>query len=253
MQPGLLIPKRLKTFCRRLWRWLDQSFFAYIINIQEPTFCSRYTEGAMAVPATYNGQQGLYWLSFMLGGPGALMATLAGREIGGIPKKIADDITVKRIGDYAHAYIERHGKKIIDIEMDISGNYNNHAAKAVFGEPEAGLEVLLESLFYKYDCNKDENGIVRFSDGRLINMAFDTEYHSWEKGTAEINLCQSIEDPWAELEVIEVLGAGYVRNDIDLAKSQVLTEVDIDEVVPYLLASRFDKGSMNKGEQVFQN
>lgn len=225
--------------------------FAYIINIQEPTFCCRYTEGAMAIPAVCNGVSGLYWINFMLSGPGALMGTFGGREVAGIPKKIADEIRVERKGNYAHAYVERHGIRIIDVEMDINGQYNNEAAKGVFGEPAPGLEVLLQGLFYKFDVNKDKEGKIHFSDGRLTSLVFDTVYTGWEKGTAKVTLKDSIEDPWAELEVIEVLGAGYCHNNIDLAKGEVITEVDIDEVMPYLMSGRFDKGVMNLGESVF--
>ncbi|MFV0441016.1 MAG: acetoacetate decarboxylase family protein [Lachnospirales bacterium] len=244
-------PKVVKRILPPPLEMVGPVVFAYIINIQEATFCSRYTEGAMAIPATYNGVQGLYWTSFMLGGPGAQMGTFAGREVGGIPKKIADEIRVERSGNYAHAYVERHGIRIIDVELDITGKYNNIAAKGVFGEPVKDLEVLLNGFFYKYDVNKNEDGIVEFSDGRLITVAFDTVYDKWEKGEAKVTLTDSIEDPWAELEVIEVLGAGYCRNSIDLSKSTKLTDVNLDEVLPYILNARFDKGVMNKGEQVF--
>ncbi len=224
---------------------------AYIINIQKPTFCCRYTEAAIAIPATYNGKQGLYWVSFMLSGPGAEMGTVNGREIGGIPKKIADEIRVERKGDYVHAYFERHGIRVIDVEIDLNGKYNNAAANAILGNPSPGEELLLEGFFYKYDANKNEDGVMQFTDGRLLSMAFDTVYHSWEKGTASVKLQDSIEDPWAELEVIEVLGAGYAHDDVDLAWSKVLCDVDLEEVMPHLMSARFDKGTMNKGESVF--
>lgn len=223
----------------------------YIINIQRPTFCSRYTEAAIAIPCTYENVSGVYWISFMLAGPGAHMGTFAGREMGGIPKKIADDIRVERIGNYARGTVIRHGRKLIEIEMDINGHFNNPAAANVYGDPQPGQEVLLNGFFYKYDCNKGEDGIVRFTDGRLISMNFDTTYHTFEKGCAEVKLFDSIEDPWSELTVVEVLGGGYATDDIDLSSSRVLTEVDAEEIVPYLLSARYDKGALNQGETVF--
>lgn len=224
---------------------------AYIINIQKATFASRYTEAAMAIPATYNGVQGLYWVSFILAGPGAFMATLGGREVGGIPKKIADEIRIDRQGDYVHAYFERHGVRVIDIELDLTGQYNSVGANAILGDPKPGDELLLQGLFYKFDVNKDENGEVHFTDARLMSMAFDTTYHSWEKGNAKIVLQDSPVDPWAELKVIEVLGAGYAHDDVDLSWTKVLTEVDPKDVLPYLLSARFDKGPLNRGETSF--
>lgn len=180
------------------------------------------------------------------------MGTFGGREIAGIPKKVADQIYIKRTGDYVRAYIERKGVRFIDCEVN-NGKYNNAAAASVFGDVEAGLEVLLRGFFYKYDVNKNEEGKVEFSDGRLNQLVFDTTYDHWEKGTTTIKLENSIEDPWAELEVIEVLGAGYCKNNIDLAKGSTLAEVDINEVLPYLMAGRFDKGVMNKHDIEFKS
>lgn len=244
-------PKVIKRILPPPMKMVAPVVTAYIINIQKPTFCSRYTEGACAIPCTCNGEEGVYWISFMLSGPGAVMGTVAGREMAGIPKKIADEICVERIGNYAHAHIIRQGIKIIDVEVDICGQYNNVAAYNIYGDPKPGEEALLKGFFYKYDMNKDDNGIVKFTDGRVITCNFDTTYHTWEKGKAKVTLQPSIQDPWAELEVIEVLGAGYATDDINLSLTKEVCKVDIEEAIPYLLAARYDKGALNQEEKVY--
>lgn len=226
--------------------------FAYFINIQKATFCARYTEAAIGVPCVApNGVQGIYWLQFLLSGPGAEMGTYLGREVIGIPKKIADEISVNRIGNYASAKVVRHGVTIAEIEMDITGEYPNAAAASVLGDPKPGDKALLPGLFYRYDYEKLRDGSTHFYDGKLCNFAFNIDWHGYEKGSCEVKLYDSIEDPWSELKVVEVLGAGYIKNDIDLTWAEVIQNVDVDEVMPYLLAARYDKGVMNKGEQRF--
>ena len=225
---------------------------AYIINIQKPTFCSRYNEAACAIPCVCNGVSGVYWISFMLSGPGKEMGTFGGREVAGIPKKLADEIIVKRSGNYATGTLIRHGIKLFEVEMDICGHYNNVACANVYGDVQPGDEVLLDGFFYKFDVNKGGDGIVRFEDANIIDCAFATKYRTIEKGTAKVTLGDSYEDPWSELEVIEVLGAGWSKNDIDLAWSKVIGTVEADKIIPYLMSARFDKGTMNMGEVVFQ-
>lgn len=219
---------------------------AYIINIEKPTFCPRYTEAACAIPCTCKGVSGVYWVSFMLGGAGAEMGTVGGREVGGIPKKHADKITVERTGNYAKGTLIRHGIKLFEVEMDICGRFNNAAAANVYGtQINPGDEALLNGFFYKFDVNKGEDGQVRFTDASVLQMAFATTYNSFEKASASIKFEDSIEDPWSELEVVEVLGGGWAKTDIDLAWSKVLDTIEPEKVLPYLASARYDKGVFN--------
>jgi len=221
----------------------------YIVNIQNPTFTSRYGEGAIAVPVTCNGVPGAYFFSFLLDGPGAQMGTVLGRECLGIPKKLASKILVERAGDQVTAYIERHGIRLITIEMEV-GQYNNPAAKGIFNDPAPDSKESLDCIFYKYDIVQDEKGKMNFVDGRVTAVQFDVYHKMWEPGTAKIAMQPSFEDPWAELEVVEVLGAGWAQRDIDLCvKTRVLTKVDATEAMQYLYSARFDRGAINEPEK----
>ncbi len=225
--------------------------FAYFINIQKPTFACRYTEAALGVPCMCGKVQGVYWLSFLLGGPGKEMGTYLGREVIGIPKKMADEIKVTRSGDYAHATVVRHGIKLVDIEMDLTGSYANAAAEQVLGSPYPGMQQILPGLFYQYSFTQNRDGTRKFYETYLSQMAFVINWHGYEKGVATIQMQDSIEDPWAELSPVEVLGAGWIKNDIDLAWAERLMEVDHAEMMPYVWTSRYDAGPHGKKDIVF--
>lgn len=225
--------------------------FAYIINIQKATFGARYTEAALGIPAICEGVQGVYWLSFLLAGPGAEMGTDCGREFVGIPKKLGDDISIRRIGDKVFASATRHGIKIIEVEMDITGEYADEAALGVLGDPQPGDTISLPGIFYRFSYEQTRDGDVKVFDSRFVQMAFDITYHSFEKGTAEVTLRDSIEDPWAEVACLKLLGAAYIKNDIDLSWSEDLCQADYEEVAPYIYSARYDRGTLCEGEQAF--
>jgi acetoacetate decarboxylase len=222
----------------------------YIVNIQEPTFTARYLEGAISIPVICNGKQGLYCLSLMLSGPGSEMGTYAGREVSGIPKKLCDGISVERIDNYAHAYIERHGIRIIDVEVEI-GEYNSPQAKNVFSNQGPGTVVPSYAFFYKYDVGKNEKGEMAFSNGRLNASQTVITYKTWEPATAKVILQPSLEDPWAELEVVEVLGAGYSQNSTALTNVELVEEINAGEIMSYLFSGRFDRGILCSPERHF--
>lgn len=224
----------------------------YILNIQESTMCARYQECSISIPVTHNGVLGIYFPSMLLDGPGAEMGTYVGRDVVGMTKKFADVIRIQRFDTYVHAYAERHGTRVFDVKMDITGEYNSPLAEDFFGDITKGSEGTQDAFFYKYDVDKNKDSVVEFTNGRLISVAFDNEYEVWDKGVAEVTLQDSITDPWAEFEVLEVLGAAYSRNATDLCKSEVVEEgFDMTEVMPYLLTGKFDKGPINKNDRIF--
>ena len=225
--------------------------FAYMINIQKPTFACRYTEAALGIPVVCGGVQGVYWLSFLLGGPGAEMGTHLGREVIGIPKKIADEINIRRYGNYARASVTRHGIKIVDLEMDITGSYANAAANQVLGDPKTGSQQILPGIFYQYGYTATQEGKLDFFESSFRQLAFVIDWHGYEKGVARIQMQDSLDDPWAELAPIEVLGAGWIKNDIDLAWGKKIMDVDAAGMLPYVWNARYDAGPHGKKDIVF--
>ncbi|MGI6548931.1 MAG: acetoacetate decarboxylase family protein [Syntrophomonadales bacterium] len=213
----------------------------YIINIGQPSYTQQYREAGLSIPAKYEDIKGQYVLSLLLAGPGAQMATLAGRETMGTPKKIADEVSITRINRFVRGYIERDGIRILDVQAEI-GEYNKPEAAKIFGPMTPGSVDEQNVFFYKFDSNQDMSGNTTFSDCRLLRHVTRTRNQEWEKAKAEVILRPSVNDPWAELEVEEVLGLGYARNDLHMVATQTLCSVDSAKVVPYLLAGRYDVG-----------
>lgn len=108
-------------------------FYAYIVNIREPTFAPWYMEGGIGIMAKLGDIFGLYFLGLQLTGPGALMGAFSGRETSGLPKKIGDRISVERSENSGHCFIERGGVRLLDVHLDI-GKYNDKT----FSMPQEG-------------------------------------------------------------------------------------------------------------------
>jgi acetoacetate decarboxylase len=217
----------------------------YIANVSEPNYALPYMEGAICVPAVYDGVVGLYFAGMLLTGPGAQMATFLGREGGGISKKFADDMRVTRMGNCVKAYIERDGVRIIDVEAEI-GQYNTEDAKKVFGAMAPGATVPGCSYLFKFDFGQSADGKTCFTNGRLRRSTSSILFKDWEPATAKVTLMPSINDPWAELGVVQVLGAGYTRCDMHLIADNDLAQVNADEIMPYLMKGKFDSVYLGK-------
>ena len=94
----------------------------YVVEINKPAFCEPYKEAMIGVYANYNGQIGLFPVSFMLCGPGAQMATLGGRERFGLPKKMCENddcIQIIREEGRARATVTRGGVQLLDVSIKL--------------------------------------------------------------------------------------------------------------------------------------
>jgi Acetoacetate decarboxylase len=222
----------------------------YVANIQETNFGPAYLESCLIVPALYNDTPGAYLVSLLLTGPGAQMATYLGRDVYGLPKKFADKINITRMGDSVRAYVERGGVRIIDVELEI-GEYNTPDAEEMFGANKPGALVEGDSYFCKFNIDQDETGKFNFSNARLIHNKIKTLYKEWLPCTAKVALQPSANDPWAELEVVQVLGAGYSKYDLHMFYARELAKMDTEEVVPYLLKARYDSDIIGKPTRTF--
>ena len=52
-------------------------------------------------------------------------------------------------------------------------------------------------------------------------------------GEAELTLKSTIHDPWAEIEVVRVLGGMYLQSENEMFPGEVVAEVNPDEFLPY--------------------
>lgn len=211
-----------------------------VCHIANPTFADDYYETILGVYAFYGKQLGLYTVSLLLGGKGAEMATQCGRDNGAIPKKLDAEFVIRRHGDLVTANVARRGTEIVNISMKL-GSYNNAMAGALYQFPEAGKKTYGGGFYYHFDRLPDADGKAKFTNGALLTNLCEYTYQSWEPGHANLTLRSSIDDPWAELPVVSVIGGAYAKNDLLIQKLRLAETVDAEKIVPYLLTARYDR------------
>jgi len=221
--------------------------YIYIVDIKEPTFAPRYAEGGIGVIAQYEDVVGLYFFNVMLSGPGALMGAYIGRETSGLPKKLCESIVAKREGDHAHAYIERGGVRLVDVEIEI-GSYNIpdvNMEQEKSGEMPEGMLLDGGCLLYRYRFDAE----VGARDMQLVFYDSPTRYFSWEPASATVKLASTPDDPWGSIPLQTVLGAAWSKCDNSIAGTTLLhkyPDSEAAEVMRYLFAGRYDQTLLKK-------
>ncbi len=224
----------------------------YVVNIREPTFGPWYMEGGVMLLCSYGETAGGYFLNLQLSGPGALMGMCSGREFSGLPKKICERIVVERDGECARAFIERKGKRIFDVDVEL-GAYNDALAAHLYKDAGPGLQARGSCLLFQYEHGIAPEGYARFPKMRLVNYDSATDYRSWEPARiASIKMEPSLDDPWAELVVVKPLGAAYSINSNRDVRTSLLAEFEgdqADNLISYLLSGRWDRCTISPGHQ----
>ena len=229
-------------------------FYLYIVDIREPTFAPRYMEGGVGVIARCEEHTGVYFFNIQLSGPGALMGAFTGREISGLPKKLCERIVVERTDEYGHCYIERKGVRLVDVELEM-GRYNDpsfHQEQESCGTVPGGM-TLGEGgcLLHRYGIDSEAG----FKDMELFFYNSPTRYYTWEPASATVKLASSIDDPWGEIPLGSVLGAGWSKCDNWVRSMSLLHRYPQDEVVDtmqYLYAGRFDRSLLCRAHQRYE-
>jgi acetoacetate decarboxylase len=230
---------------------VNPMFYIYIVNIREPTFAPWYLEGGIGVMAKYKEQAGLYFLNLQLSGPGALMGAFTGREGSGLPKKLCERIVVDRTDNYGHCYIERKGVRLVDVELEI-GQYNDPSFKLGHDGQKIGPEGIDTDggcLLHRYRIDNV------FKDMELIYYDSPTRFYTWEPAAATVKLSSSIDDPWGDVPVVSVLGAGWAISDNRVRSMSVIyryPQEETFEAMQYLYTGRYDRSLLCKGHQTYE-
>lgn len=227
-------------------------FYAYVVNIREPTFAPWYMEGGIGLMAKLGDKTGVYFLGLQLSGPGALMGAFSGRESSGLPKKLCDRIVVDRTGDTGRCIIERKGVRLLDIGIKI-GQYNDPS----FSQPQEGCTreqpIVTEGgcLLHKYRI-----GAQGFSDMEIVFYNSPSRFYSWEPATASIALESSIDDPWGEVVIDKVLGAGWMVSDNMVSGMDTIYRYEdpgaITRAMQNLFAGRYDQCTLSREHQQYE-
>jgi acetoacetate decarboxylase len=198
---------------------------AFVAYYPKTSFGPAYYEGALFLRASYEGIEGNYCLAMPVTGD---LAMAAGREVFGYPKKIAD-IQLKRNGNAMEASLERHGLCFFKLSVKLTGtpNTNEFTDMIIGASSEEGTVCYNVKHFF------DSGGSGFDYNPRLIRERVILRPKSAEIGEAEVELSNSEYDPWAEVEVVRILGAAYAVGDNTMLKGDVVAELDPMTFAPY--------------------
>lgn len=197
---------------------------AFVANYPRTSFCPSYREAALFVLADYQGELGTYCLAMPITDD---MAMGLGREIYGFPKKMAN-ITMKKDGDMVEGAVGRHGIDFFHIKATLNGKFNVEDGEKLISENYgSGLPI----FNVKYSKAVDGNGFDL--QPLLVKQGTTMDIHAHQTGEVEIVLKDSPHDPWAELEVVRVVGAVYTVSDSVLLHGTILAEVNPMTFIPY--------------------
>ncbi|MDO4400214.1 MAG: acetoacetate decarboxylase family protein [Coriobacteriia bacterium] len=211
---------------------------SYIVKA-DTKFAGTYNEAAMIIPCVYQGKPSAILQSLLLCGPGAYQALYFGREMAGMPKKICDDVIVELGEETASATIVKSGVEVLKCQLKI-GEYNTPAGNEMFGANVPGQPFHQDSFLMKFNLEQYDDGHIGFENGRMLVTENDTCYEYWKPATAEIQLTECADAPWASLPVAQVLAAGVGKYSMYNFITYKIGEFDAEENAPYLLRARFD-------------
>ena len=124
--------------------------WAFVARYPETNFGLSYSEGALFVRAVFKGEPGWYPLAVPVDND---MAMVAGRETMGIPKKIAETITLERTDNHVMGSVIRRGVEVLHLEAELNGPVSATALDAIGPEVDdlegrPGRKVVLFAFKY---------------------------------------------------------------------------------------------------------
>jgi acetoacetate decarboxylase len=184
-----------------------------------------YYEGALFLRAQFNGIAGNYCLAMPVTRDTAMAG---GREEFGYPKKIAN-IKFRRSAHSIRAQVERHGIRFIEVRAKLTGKTNTEEFQSIVlseTSEEGGV-----AYNFKHFFAPDQTGFDY--KPRLIRERSILRPNVVEWAEAEVFLAHSEYDPWAEVEIVRVLGAVYTVGNNTMLRGDVVAEVDPVAFKPY--------------------
>ena len=203
--------------------------FAFIASYPSTNQGLPYNEGALILRCEYNGEMGNYYLAMPVTDDRAM---IGGREIFGFPKKIAN-VQLKREDSEVLAYSERLSVKNIEVKASLGGKFNDPDTPKIIKELDLlpGRRKNTVNYNFKYFPAPNKNGFDY--NPWLVKQQTSVQPKSLEMGIADVKLTSTDHDPWAEVEIVKILGALYLKTDNEMLPGEKLTEVDSDEFLPY--------------------
>ena len=198
----------------------------FVANYPRTSFGVTYLESALFLLAEFNGEEGAYCLAMPVTND---MALILGREVFGYPKKIGK-INLKRNGDQVEGWTERRNVRFLEIKAKLTGTFSDEAAQELILK---NIESSPDLVIYNFKYFPAPEGGGFDYNPRLIREVVELRPKHMEMGEAEIVLRSSDHDPWADVDVVRVLGAIYTIGDNTMLPGSVVAEVDQIDFAPY--------------------
>jgi acetoacetate decarboxylase len=215
-----LIPPPLKPTKRPL-------AMAFIAYYPKTNFCPSYYEGGLFLRATFKGLEGNYCLAMPVTND---MAMASGREEFGYPKKLAN-IDLKRSGNYVKGHLERHGLRFFEIHAKLTGKPSSDDFPKLMASKEKDGGIF--NYNFKYFLAPDSDAFDYNPRLAREKVILRPSLVKW--GKAEVKLSPSDYDPWAEVEVVKMLGALYTVGNNTMLRGSVVAEAAPAAFVAYSL------------------
>lgn len=201
---------------------------AFVANYPKTNFDVTYKESALFLRAVYEGEEGNYCLAMPVTND---MAMVGGREFYGFPKKMAN-INFQRKDDSLEGWTERRGVRFMEIRAKLTGKFNDPEAEKRQSR-EVNEDGSLKGLSYNYRFfPKPEGGPLEYNPW-LVKQETVLRPKTIVFGEGEIILKHSAYDPWAEVEVVKMLGAVYMVGDNSMLSGKAVAAVDPMQFAPY--------------------
>ena len=198
---------------------------AFVAHYPKTNFGPFYYESALSIRAQFDGIVGNYCLAMPVTRDTAMAG---GREEFGYPKKMAN-IKFRRSAHSIRAQVERHDIRFFEVRARLTGKTNTEEFQSIVLS-EASEEGTVAYNF-KHFLAPDET-LFDYKP-RLVRERTILRPTVLEWAEAEVFLSHSEHDPWAEVEIVRVLGGLYAVGNNTMLRGEVVAEVDPIAFEPY--------------------
>jgi len=169
-----------------------------------------------------------------LDGPGKDLAMAGGREHFGFPKKLSG-IQFKLEEKKFLGWSERHNTRNIELRANFSGRFNYKETGKILVDSGLipGKLKNPASATYNFKHFPAPEGEKFDYEPRLVKQVTDFRPKTMMLGEAELILKSSIHDPWAEVEIVKILGAIYQTGNNSMQMGEVVATVNTETYLPY--------------------
>jgi len=130
----------------------------------------------------------------------------------------------------------------MEIRAKLTGKFNDPAMQDVLTRDPMAEDgsITMTAYNFKY-FPAPEGGAFDYNPRLVKQETVFSRPKEMQFGEAEIIFKPSDNDPWAEVEVVKMLGVLYTRGDNSMVSAKVVAEVEPMEFVPYafIKADRF--------------